>query len=112
MAEVSSQRLEVAALGLLALDRLEQRLEVAVAEAARAVALDDLEEDRRPVADRLREDLQQVALVVAVDEDALLAQVRELLDDLGHPRRDLVVVGLGDREELDPAPAQRRDRAD
>src|SRR3712207_2426511 len=61
---------EVAAEGLLTLDRLEQRLEVAVAEAARAVALDDLEEDRRPVADRLREDLQQVALVVAVDEDA------------------------------------------
>ena len=37
--------LEVAAERLLALDRLEERLEVAVAEAARAVALDDLEED-------------------------------------------------------------------
>src|SRR4051794_28806233 len=112
MAEVSSGRLQVAALGLLALDRLEQRLEVPVAEAPRAVALDHLEEDRRAVADRLREDLQQIALVVAVDEDALLAQVRELLDHLGHPRRDLVVVRLWDREELDAAPAQRRDGAD
>ena len=43
---------EVAALGLLALDRFEQRLEVADAEAARALALDDLEEDRRAVLDR------------------------------------------------------------
>src|SRR5919107_4414995 len=96
-----SSGLQVAAALLLALDRLEQRLEVAVAEAARAVALDDLEEDRRAVADRLGEDLQQVALVVAVDEDALLAQVGELVDDLGHPRRDLLVVGVGDRQELD-----------
>src|SRR5215210_5286667 len=99
--------LQVAAARLLALDRLEQRLEVAVAEAARPVALDDLEEDGRAVADRLGEDLQQVALVVAVDEDALLAQVGELLDDLGDARGNLVVVGLGDGEELDPATAQR-----
>ena len=67
---------------LLALDRLEQGLEVALAEAARAVALDDLEEDRRPVAERLGEDLQQVALVVVVDEDAEPAQVGEVLVDL------------------------------
>src|ERR687886_1133073 len=112
MAEVSSGRLQVAAPRLLALDRLEQRLEVAVAEAARTVALDDLEEDRRTVADRLGEDLQQVALVVAVDEDALLAQVGELLDHLGHANRDLVVLGLGDREELDAAAAHLGDGAD
>src|SRR5919202_2530489 len=97
---------------LLALDRLEERLEVALAEPARTVALDHLVEDRRPVADRLREDLQQVALVVAVDEDAQPAQVVELLDHLGHARRDLVVVGLGDREELDAAAAHLCDGAD
>src|SRR5919108_3956487 len=107
----TSSVLQVAAALLLALDRLEQRLEVAVAEAARAVALDDLEEDRRAVADRLREDLQQVALVVAVDEDALLAQVGELLDDLGHARGHLLIVGLGDRQELHAALAQRSDGA-
>ena len=39
--------LEVAAARLVALDRLEQRLEVAFAEARRALALDDLEEHRR-----------------------------------------------------------------
>ena len=67
--------LEVAAERLLALDRLEERLEVAVAEAARAVALDHLEEQRRPVLRGLREDLQQVAVVVAVGEDLVPAQV-------------------------------------
>ena len=49
---VYARRSEVAAQRLLALDRLEQRLEVADAEAARAVALDDLEEERRPILDR------------------------------------------------------------
>ena len=50
-----------AALHLVALDALEQRLEVAFAEAFVALALDDLEEDR---ADRvLGEDLQQLALL-------------------------------------------------
>ena len=44
-------RLEVPALRLLALDRLEERLEVADPEAARAVALDDLEEERRAILD-------------------------------------------------------------
>ena len=45
--------LHVAALGLLPLDRLEQCFEVALAEPLRAVPLDQLEEHRRPVLDRL-----------------------------------------------------------
>src|SRR5881409_2971863 len=56
--------LEVAAERLLALDRLEERLEVPLAEAARPMPLDHLEEERRPVLERAREDLQEVALVV------------------------------------------------
>src|SRR6185312_7922357 len=62
----SADRLEIAAERLFALDRLEQRLEVAVAEAARAVPLNHFEEHRRPVLRGLREDLEQVAVVVAV----------------------------------------------
>ena len=73
---VRTRQLEVAAQRLLALDRLEQRLEVAVAEAACAVALDHLEEQRRPVLRGLREDLQQVAVVVAVGEDLAAAAGR------------------------------------
>src|SRR4051794_2364255 len=103
---------QIASQCLLALDGLEQRLEVALAEAAGAVALDDLEEDRRAVAERLGEDLQQVALVVAIDEDAQALQVGERLGDLAHPLRDVVVIGLRRLEELDAALLQRRDGAD
>src|SRR6186713_741748 len=66
---------EVAARLLLALDRLEQRLEVALAEAQRSVPLDQLEEHRRPVTERLGEDLEQVAVLVAVDQDLALLQL-------------------------------------
>jgi hypothetical protein len=51
-------QLEVAAERLLALDRLEQRFEVALAEGRRAVALDHLEENGRAVLRGLREDLK------------------------------------------------------
>src|SRR2546423_1108447 len=66
---------EVPAPRLLALDRLEQCLEVALAEAASAVPLDDLEEDRRTITNQLGKDLQQIPLVVAVDKDAEPAQI-------------------------------------
>src|SRR4029078_9435500 len=74
MAE-SYSGLEVAAERLLALDRLEEGLEGAAAEAARAMALDHLEEDGRPVLRGLREDLEEVPVVVAVGEDLVLAQI-------------------------------------
>src|SRR3954453_4801172 len=95
--------LEVAAPVLLALDRLEECLEVALAEAQRAVSLDQLEEDRRPVAGRLGEDLQQVAVLVAVDQDAALLQ---LLDRGAHgadalPQFGVLVLGVRRRQDLD-----------
>lgn len=48
---------EGAAYGLFAFDGLEKGLEIAFAEATRAAALDDLEEERGAVGDRLGEDL-------------------------------------------------------
>src|SRR5439155_26077333 len=54
---------EIASPILLALDGFEERLEISLAEAARAFSLDDLEEHSRSVGDALGEDLQQVALV-------------------------------------------------
>src|SRR5688500_20242293 len=86
--------LEVSAERLLALDRLEQRLEVADPEAARAVALDHLEEERRAVLHDLREELEQVTLLVAVGEDPHRAQVVPALLDLAHALLDDVVVGV------------------
>jgi hypothetical protein len=68
----ASAGLEVAAPGLLDLDGLEQCLEVADAEATTAVALDDLEEERRPILDRSGEDLEEVALLIAIGLDAEL----------------------------------------
>ena len=46
------------------------------------MALDHLEEDRRPVLCRLREDLKQVAVVVPVGEDPQPLQVVVVLRDL------------------------------
>ena len=55
----------------------------------------------------LREDLQQVALVVAVGEDAELAQVVEVLVDLADPIGQLLVVAARGDEEADAALLQR-----
>src|SRR5438477_11360662 len=73
---------------LLPLDALEQRAEVAAAEALVALALDDLEEERARlslVVQRrrvLHEDLQQVAvLLVPVHQDLEVAQHLDVLVD-------------------------------
>src|SRR3954454_3568546 len=60
-------RSEVAPALLLPLDGLEQGLEVALAEAERAVPFDQLEEHGRPVLYGFGEDLQQVSVLVPVD---------------------------------------------
>src|SRR6476660_1336682 len=87
---------EVAALVLLALDGLEQRPEVPLAETERAMALDQLEEDRGPVPQRLREDLEQVAVLVTVHQDAAAL---EFLDRDAHvadagAQLGILVVGV------------------
>jgi putative peptidoglycan lipid II flippase len=95
-------RLQVAAPGLLPLDRLEQRLEVPLAEPLRSVPLDQLEEHRRPVFHRLGEDLQQVAVLVPVGQDAQLAQLVQRHPRLADPRPELVVVAARGGQELHP----------
>ena len=62
--------LEIATEGLLSFDGFKEGLEVALAEAAASLALDDLVEDRGAVFYRTSEDLEHVAFVVAVDQDA------------------------------------------
>src|SRR5678816_2269627 len=101
--------LEVPPERLFALDGLEERLEVALAEALGALPLDDLVEHRRPVLDRLGEDLQQVAVRIAVDEDAEPGELVHRLVDPADAALQLLVVGGGHREELDAAIAERRD---
>src|SRR5689334_21214901 len=88
--------------GLLPFDRLEQCPEVAFAKSQGApAALDDLEEKGRPREDAFREDLQQVAIVIAVDQDAQAFERCLVLLDLAHPLVELgVVIRLRDLEEL------------
>ena len=62
--------LKISAASLLFLDRNKQRLEVAFAKAFAALSLEDLVENRRAVLDRFGKDLEQIAFVVAVDQDA------------------------------------------
>ena len=86
-----SARLQHAAFDLVEFDALEQRFEVALAEAFIAFALNELEEDRP---DRVfAEDLQQQALTFTrrtVDEDAALT---EFFDGFAMTRQALVDVG-------------------
>src|SRR6476659_8500626 len=107
-----SRRSEVPAGVLLALDGLEEGLEVALAEAEGAVALDQLEEDRGTVAERLGEDLEQVAVLVAVDQDAALLQLLDRGPDVADAGAELGVLVVGVRcvEELHAVGAQRVDR--
>src|SRR3990172_6624591 len=94
---MGSPTLKVAAESLLPLDRLEEGLEVALAEAAGPVALDHLKEECRPILRVLREDLQQVAVVVAVGEDLQPPDVLPVLVDLADTVGDVLVVRVGDR---------------
>src|SRR5262249_14562209 len=111
-AERYAEALEIAAQSLLALDRLEQRLEVALAEGARTVPLDHLEEERRPVLRRLREDLEEVPVLVAVDEDAQPTQVGPRLLDVADTVERVLVVRLRRGQEADAARLHLLDRPD
>jgi len=108
--------LEVSALSLIQLDRLEQRLEVSGAEALMVAALNGFEEERRPVLARLREDLQEISIFVEVDEDVeLLQRVHVFLDNrLGVTQSfaEVLVVSLRNGQEHAPASFQVLDRAD
>src|SRR5829696_1187190 len=88
--------LDHAAAELVALHRLEERLEVAFAEAFVALALDELEEYRPEL--RLREDLQEqpplAVLDRAVDEDAALLQRTLVLAMAGQPLLQHLVIRL------------------
>ena len=74
--------------------------------------LDDLVKDRGAVLDRLGEDLEQIALLVAVDQHPQLGQLVDRLVDLAHPGLQFLVVGARHAQELDPRVAQAGDRLD
>src|SRR5690606_4925285 len=81
---------------------LEQGLKVTLSKGLCPLSLDDLKEDRGPGLHRFGEDLQQVALVVPVHQDAELLERGNVLIDLSHPVPHGLVIGGGDLEELHP----------
>src|SRR5690606_13602804 len=108
---IRGQVLQHPALHLVALDALEQGLEVAFAEAFIALALDDLEEDR---AERVGgEDLQQLALPgfrVGVDQDLVLRQPRQVLAVVRDALLDHLEIGVRRVQEFHALRAHLLDR--
>src|SRR5580700_10897369 len=101
-------RRQHAAADLVLLQRLEQGLEVPLAEALVALALDDLEEDGTNQV--LSENLQQKPLALArraVDEDAVGAQPRNVFAMSAHTRIDLIEIGVRRFLEAHAAGAHR-----
>src|ERR1700722_16639771 len=86
---------QYAAADLIELQRLEQRLEVAFAEAFIALTLDDFEEDRTDGV--FGEDLQQQALAFSgrgVDENPVFAQALYILAVTGDSCVDAIEVSI------------------
>src|SRR5271166_821262 len=71
---------------LLVFDCHEECFKVALAERETPFALNDLEEKRRPVLERLRENLEHIPKIVTIDQDVQLAEDRDGLVDLSDPR--------------------------
>ena len=97
---------------MLALYRFEEGFEVAFSEGFGSLALNDFNEYRRAVHQGLGEQLQEVALVVAVDQDSELAKWGEVFVDFAYSVKDLVVVGIGNGQEVYTPCSEFSDRFD
>src|SRR5260370_8457285 len=95
--------LQIASCGLFALDRFEERFEIAFAETLRAFALNDLKKERWPVLDRFGKDLQQITFVVAINQNAELFQCVQFFVNMANTIEQCVVVSRRNFQELEPA---------
>src|SRR5690606_10226455 len=102
-------RLDHAAAQLVFLDGLEQGLEIALAKALVALALDDFKEDRAD--HRVGENLQEDAVIPwrAVDQQVQLAQQLGRFAMTGDAAIDLLVVGIRGCHELHAVGTQAPD---
>jgi len=94
-------RLQVSATRLFQFDCLEQRLEVALAETAASLALNNFKEQRRPVFNGLGENLEEVPFLVAIHENAETLNLLERLFERAHPIAQNVVVDVWHAQEFD-----------
>src|SRR5688572_4095756 len=91
---------EIASTRLFSLDSLEQGFEVPFPKTLRAFPLNDLVKQRRTVLHRLREDLQQVAFIIAIHEDSEVPQRTEVFINGPDPFEQRVVVDRRHAQEL------------
>jgi hypothetical protein len=97
---VTDHGLQIASRFLLSFDGFEEGFEISFAEAAASFALDDLVEDGGSVFDGAGEDLEHVAFIVAVDENAEALELVDGLVDFADAVLQLGVVGVGDGQEV------------
>lgn len=71
--------------------------------------MDDFVENGRAVGDGLGEDLEEVALIVSVHQDAQFGQFVNVLVDLSDSVLEHFVVRLGNAEEAQSARLEARD---
>src|SRR5207237_1288876 len=84
--------LQVASAFLLFLKCFEERLEISFPKTLGAFALDDFEKQRRPVLYRLREYLEQITFVVAIDQYPETFQRPEIFVDVADAFGKRVVI--------------------
>src|SRR6266511_5075340 len=95
-------KLQISSRSLLALDGFEQRFEIAFAEALCAFALNNFKEERRAILYRLRENLEQITFIIAIDQDTELFQRIQFLVNMTHAVEQRVVVSRRYFQELEP----------
>jgi hypothetical protein len=86
-------KLQIASPVLLFLERLEEGFEITFAETLGAFALNDFKKERRSILNRLREYLQQISLVVAIDQNAESLQRLLIFIDVADASGQLIVIG-------------------
>ena len=77
-----SRTSQISSRGLIQLNTLEQSFEVAGPETLMVISLDDLEEDSWPILHRLREDLQEIAIVIIINQNLQFLQFCQILFNL------------------------------
>src|SRR6516225_10657682 len=90
--ERAGTTLQSSAPRLFPFDGFKKGLEVAFAETLGTAALDDFEKQRRAILHRLREDLQEIPFVIAIDQDAQLGQFPCVLLDNANAGRERFVI--------------------
>ena len=98
--------LKVAPFFLFNFQRFKQSFEVAFSERLTSLATDNFEKQCRPVLQRFRKDLQQIALIVPVGKQPHLFDLTRIFFDFTYAIPDLFVVRIRNGQEVDAPFAQ------